>query len=227
LVTTALFPILSRSAHDYPTIRRALAQTLRLQLAFTAPLSAAICVLAPVTPSLLGWPADFANSMPLLMILSLHVPIVGIDMVLGTVVMAIGRERVWVRVGLAAAVFNVAGNLLAIPFFEQVAGNGPIGASIMTVLTEVWMCVGALLLLPRQVLSLDVSRSVVGITVSAIGAAMVASSVLQISFVLAASAGAAVYWSMVVFVRAVSLDDLRYVLHRFPRLSRVWSRANA
>jgi PST family polysaccharide transporter len=89
LVITPLFPALSRSQQEPDALRRVIAQVLRAVLVLMVPLSAAICVLAPEIPTLLGWPADFENSVPLMQILSIQVPIVGFDMVLGAVLMSL------------------------------------------------------------------------------------------------------------------------------------------
>src|SRR5205085_32097 len=122
-------------------------------------------------------PDDFANAVPLMMILSVHLPIVAVDMLLGTVIMAIGREARWVRVGLIAAVFNMGVNLMCIPLSQQLAGNGAIGASITTVLTEVLMFFGALYLIPkhlfdRRIVWQAVRVVLAGLAMGAVGVAL-------------------------------------------------------
>jgi O-antigen/teichoic acid export membrane protein len=219
LVTAPLFPILSRSAHEPDTLRKAIAQTLRITLLLTMPIAAGICVVAPVVPAFLGWPADFASAVPLMMILSLQMPIVAVDMLLGTVIMAIGREGRWVRIGLVAAALNVGCNLIVIPFFEHTAGNGAIGASLVTVATEIWLFVGAMILIPKHLLDPGLVWQAARILVAAIGAALVATTLMPVALMVAAVAGAITYGLLVTVLRVIAADDLSYVNNRLFRRS--------
>jgi O-antigen/teichoic acid export membrane protein len=216
LLTTPLFPALSRSVGDPPALRRAIGQTLRIAMLFTVPLSAGIIALAPVVPSLLGWPDDFANAVPLMMILSLHLPVVAVDMVLGTVLMAIGREGRWVRIGIIAGVFNLSTNWFGIPLAEQMTGNGAIGASVITVATELLMLVGALVLLPKNLLQIGLVSVALRIAMGGVATGLVASSVLPHGLLLAIPAGALTYALVTASLRVLTLDDVRGVLGRLP-----------
>jgi hypothetical protein len=87
-----------------------------------------------------------------MMILALHVPIVAMDMILGMVLVAIDRQKAWILVGVGACLLNPLLNLFMIPATIGIFDNGAIGASVATVLTELLMMVGALLLRPRGVM---------------------------------------------------------------------------
>jgi hypothetical protein len=54
--------------------------------------------------------------------------------------------------GVAAAFLNPVLNLVAIPYTQATLGNGAIGAAAVTTITELFMLVVALRLLPRGVL---------------------------------------------------------------------------
>lgn len=149
LVVTPLLPALSRCAGDRVGFEQTLRRSIVAVLVLTVPLSAMITALAPSIPGLLHWPADFRQSVPLMVILSLHLPPVAVDMVLATALFALKRERQWLCVGVVAAVFNPALNLLLIPVFEHTFQNGAIAAAIITVATELLMFVGAVILLPK------------------------------------------------------------------------------
>jgi O-antigen/teichoic acid export membrane protein len=217
LLNTPLLPALSRNAHDPVVLRRAIAKTLRMTMLLTVPLSVGTYVVASVVPGLLGWPIDFVNAVPLMMILSIQMPIVAVDMVLGTVIMAIGREHFWVKLGLAAAVVNIVGNLVAIPFFEHAAGNGPIGASIVTGLTEIWMFAGAIFIIPKHLFDSRILWQAARIIVAATCAGMIATVLLPITFVVSAVAGALTYLLVAWLLRAVSFEDVQYIRERLFR----------
>jgi O-antigen/teichoic acid export membrane protein len=224
LLVTPLFPAVIRAAQDPEILRRTIAQTVRLTLFITVPLSAGICVIAPLIPSLLGWGSDFEGAIPLLTILTLQVPVMSINIVLGTVIMAMGRERTWLKVGLVAAALSVSGNLVAIPFFEHVASNGAIGASITTVVTEVWMFVGALLVIPRQLLDSSSVWNGSRILVAGVAAGVIATLLMPIALFVSAIAGALTYLALALMLRVVSINDVRFLRDRLPQRFRYSTR---
>jgi O-antigen/teichoic acid export membrane protein len=151
LISAPLLPVLSRCASDHAAFQRTLRRSILAAMLVVIPLSVLLIALAPVIPGLLGWPGAFQNAVPLMMILALHEPIVAADIMLGTALVALRRETPWLWVGVVAALFNPAANLVLIPFFQHSAQNGAIGAAIVTVLTEMVMLGGALLLLRGSV----------------------------------------------------------------------------
>jgi hypothetical protein len=87
----------------------------------------------------------------LIVLLSLNLPFVALDMILGTVLIANGRQIAWTCVGVVACFLNPLVNLWAIPFTQHLYGDGAIGAALTTIMSEVIMLVGALLLRPKQI----------------------------------------------------------------------------
>jgi O-antigen/teichoic acid export membrane protein len=213
LIITPLFPALSRSAHEPDTIRRTLTRTMRILLLLMAPLSAGIAALSPVIPALLGWPADFDNASPLIATLALQLPIVGVDMILGVVLMAIGRQGRWVVVGLSTAVLKIVLNFAAIPLFENLTGNGAIGASLVTLITELVMFGGAIVLIPKHLLDARMAVDAARIALASLATFAVASNLLHfgahLGVVLAVPAGALAYLAVALALGVVSRDDVR------------------
>jgi O-antigen/teichoic acid export membrane protein len=148
IVVTASFPQLSAdSVSASPAFNSLVNRAVRLVFFASAPMAAGVALVAGDLIAFLHYPAQFTHSIPLLQILALHVPVVGITMVLGSALMARDRQRQWVTVGVIAAVFNPLCNLFAIPATARAFGNGAVGASIITVATELLMLSGALYLL--------------------------------------------------------------------------------
>lgn len=173
IVCTPLLPVLSRCSKDPRVFAETVQRAVLVVLVLVVPLSAGLLALAPAVPWLLHWPSAFEGAVPLMMILCVHLPVVGVDMVLGTSLFALRREKAWLVVGIAATLFNPALNLVLIPFCEQTLHNGAIGASIATVLTELLMFVGAVIVLPRGIVdwsTLSISARVVlaGVCVAAV-----------------------------------------------------------
>jgi O-antigen/teichoic acid export membrane protein len=170
-VATAFFPAFSAQSVKIPkefanTANRAL----HLVALIATPAAVGIAVIASSFLALL-YGSEFRGAVPLMQILAIHIPIVGMDIILGSVLVAADKQRQWVYVGVIAAIFNPLLNLVAIPLTVNWFDNGAIGAATVTVLTEGVMMIGAIYLRPEGVLDRPTAR-VMGRIVAA-SAAMV------------------------------------------------------
>ena len=146
-VTMALLPTISSATREQS---RALVQRcLDLVMFVSIPTSVFFLVGAQALITFLHYPAGFDNSIILLRILALHIPLTAFTMVAGTVLIAYDKEGPRTKAAVAAAVLNPIINLAAIPYFQHMNGNGAIGAAIVSVVIEVFMLVVMLLLLER------------------------------------------------------------------------------
>jgi O-antigen/teichoic acid export membrane protein len=196
VLVTVVFPSLSTQAiADKSEYSRLVNRALELAVLVGTPMAIGIALTARSIIGLFHYPAGFAQSVPLIRILAIHIPIVSMDMILGIALMAMDRQKAWVLVGCVAAIFNPVVNLVAIPFAVRRFSDGAIGASVVTVATEVVMMVGAIYLRPKGVLD--------GRTVSFL-LRCVGASVAMIPFVLLASSAPLVA-KMVIGVAAFAL----------------------
>jgi O-antigen/teichoic acid export membrane protein len=214
LIITPLFPALSRSVNQPDTIRRTITKTMRIVLLMMVPLSAGTIVVAPAIPALLGWPSDFTNASPLIAILSAQLPLVAVDMVLGVVLMAIGRQGPWVIVGIIAGVLKIGLDYAAIPLFENLAGNGGVGASIVTLVIEVVMFLGAVVLLPKHLLDPRIAWDAARILIAGMATYFIGAALLPLSLLLCVLGGALAYVVVGVALRVMTWDDARPVWYR-------------
>lgn len=155
VITMPLLPALSRSKDQPAVYRSVLGDSLATVLLLTVPVSAGIFALAPMIPTILGWPDEFQHSVPLIMLLAFQQPLIAVDMVLSAGLIALGRERPWLAVAVAGALFNPLLNLLAIPAAASLTGNGAIGAAVVELMTESLFLAGALRLTPRHLIGRD------------------------------------------------------------------------
>jgi O-antigen/teichoic acid export membrane protein len=159
LLATATFPTLSsQAANRSPDFSPAVNKALQLAVLVGTPIAVGIALIAPNIIALFHYPAEYHHSVVLIRILAIHIPIVALDIILANALMAGDRQKLWLVIGCVAAVFNTAVNLVAIPVTSRQYGNGAIGASIVTVATELLIMIGALLLRPTGV----VDRRTVG-----------------------------------------------------------------
>jgi O-antigen/teichoic acid export membrane protein len=218
-VGTAFFPALSADSVrlPYEFVRKA-NRALHFVALIATPAALGIALTASGFIDLLYGP-EFRQVVPLMWILAAHIPIVGIDIVLGSVVVAADRQKQWVIVGVVAAIFNPLVNLAVIPLSEQWFGNGAIGAAVVTVVTELILLAGALRLRPAGVLD--------GATARLLGRIVVASlTMVPVLLVLRPAplgvqivAGIAVYGLASLAFGTVSLHDVRAWTSRRPSAS--------
>jgi O-antigen/teichoic acid export membrane protein len=142
-------------------------------------------------------------------ILALQIPIISMDIVLGTVIIAADRQRQWVIVGLVAAIFNPLLNIVAIPASQSLFGNAAIGAATVTVVTELILMAGALILRPAGVL--DGATASMLLRISLASAAMIPVVLALGSAPLAAKVGVGIviYGVASLALRTTSLQEVR------------------
>jgi PST family polysaccharide transporter len=140
-LTTALFPHVSRLAHESPEAGMAFIRrnTLRISLPFIT-ISAGLLFGAPIIgPILFG--RKFGPSIPLLQIMSPIPFVVAIGVIYATFYMlAMGYKKQWSRLIISAGAFNF---VILIPLLLLMRAT--VAVAITSVLVEAWVTVGAYL----------------------------------------------------------------------------------
>jgi O-antigen/teichoic acid export membrane protein len=210
-VSLAFFPALSvEGIRDSESFARLANRA--LQVVFLVSIPAAIGIAAVADDFLqLVYGEEFRQAAPVMRILALHIPVMAIDIVLGTIVVAVDRQRQWVTLSVIAAICNPLLNLAAIPFTQRALGNGAIGAATVTVLTELFIMIGALRLRPAGVL--DRSTTSLALRVVAASATVVPVVLLLGSTPLAVKvvAGVGVYGVASVMLGTIPTEEIRGV----------------
>ena len=156
ILTTSIFPAMMRIGSDTvdeAAFSRASERLMNLVLFAAIPISAGTIAAANPLVRLLYGLGPFEHAGPNLQVLGFSILLVCIDVVLGTALIARGKEKAWAGMAIAAAFFNPLVNLWAIPLAERLYGNGGVGAAAATAVTELLMMFGALWLMPRGVFS--------------------------------------------------------------------------
>ncbi|HEY1280930.1 MAG TPA: flippase [Acidimicrobiales bacterium] len=208
-VSVAFFPALSaQRVHVPESFARTANRALHLVVFVATPAAFGIAVIADTFISTL-YGGQFQEAVPLMRILALHIPIVGMDIVLGSVLVTADRQRQWVMVGVIAAIFNPLINLAAIPLTDSWFGNGAIGAAIITVMTELIMMTGAIRLRPAGVLDAPTRNLLLRIVLA--GAAMIPVVLVLRPTPLPVQilAGAATYGLVSLALGTISIREIR------------------
>jgi O-antigen/teichoic acid export membrane protein len=209
VVMTAIFPALSATAKDVALFSAIARRGVRVGLLVTLPMALGLMVLADKVVEFLGYPPEFRNSVTPIVLLAPSLPLVAVNMIVGSVLVARDRQRSWALVGVGAAVINPALNLLAIPYTQAQFGNGAIGAAAVTSFTEVFLLVAGQYLLPKGIIDTGTALNALKCLLVGLTMAAVVWNVRELPVIFGVLVGAVVYVAGCFLVGAVSLDDLR------------------
>jgi len=180
-----------------------------LVLIFALPASIGIALVAQDVFTLLNYKPGYESAVVLIQILALHIPVVGMDMVLGSALIADDRQKQWTIVGCGAAALNPLLNLLAIPLTIHLFNNGAIGAAIITVATEVFMMIGALILRPRGIMDRPTASFAIRCATASVVMVPVVLAVGTAGLPVKIAAGVIAYGVASLALGTVSLDGFR------------------
>lgn len=145
-----IFPIFSRFWNDKNGIlEKSFGESLRLMILFGIPVSVLIYLFAePIVSFFMGL-ETYGPSVIILQIFAVSIPIVYLDFVLGSAILAsTEKQKSWALAGFLAIIVNISINYFLIPFTQTSFGNGGIGAAIATLATELFVMGYAIALLP-------------------------------------------------------------------------------
>lgn len=210
LMTTALLPTLSRTnfMHMEATAQIARKSTTVLLL-LVVPAAFAISVLSGKIIDLLNYPAEFKNSVPMLTILALSIPVTSFLTLLGTIAIATDRQKSWSIALCGAVALNLAINAAMIPYFHSASGNGAIGAATALLITECVMVFIGIRLIPQGVLNAETGITSLKILASGSAMAFVGLWVEVAGAKVQAPMMAISYAALVFCLRVVAMNDLR------------------
>ncbi|MGH2611140.1 MAG: polysaccharide biosynthesis C-terminal domain-containing protein, partial [Tepidiformaceae bacterium] len=208
VIMTAVFPALSASSreeHSFNTIAR---RALEVTALTTIPMAFGLVLVATALIRFFGYPEEFKDAVPALTILATTLPLVGINMMVGSVLAARDKQRHWAIAGVVAAVFNVSLNFAAIPYTQSEFGNGAIGAAVVTSLTEVLLLCAGLMLVPRGVFNRDTLRYVLKCVAAGLVMGAALWPIRDASVVVTVPLGAGAYFAAAFALQVVSKADL-------------------
>ncbi len=152
IFSQALFPVLTRiTGSSKENLTGALQKSLDVILFVGIPVSILLYVFAgPITGFLFGL-KEYGNTIIILKIFSFGLLLVYIDFVLGGTVLAINKQKLWSVIAGIAVIINIGLNYFLIRYFQLTSGNGGIGASIATLITESFIMCSAIFMLKGNI----------------------------------------------------------------------------
>ncbi len=209
LLTTATFPVLSRLwVHSPSEFGATVRKTLDLVLVIAVPVTIILFTLAEDIVGALFTLQSYAPAVPILRIQALSLALMFVDYLLVCALMAIGKERVWIAILVAACVLNPVLNWLLIPATDAQYANGAIGAALATLLAEVFIMASALRALPSATFGIESARVATRAIALGVllGAALLVGRMLGVPWLLAGAAGGVGYMAAVVWLRILPSD---------------------
>jgi O-antigen/teichoic acid export membrane protein len=226
IFTIAIFPVLARQwGKDPDSFPRMLQKSLDAIILAGIPMSIGAFAFAPEIIHLFYGSAMYEPSILLLRIFSIGIPLLYIDFVLGTMMMAADRQRIMTRTAFFAIFANIALNYALIPWTDAHLGNGGIGSAVATLATELFVMVNMVIMMPQSAftgarISLQVKAIISGVIMAAVMGA-----VLRVHWVMAGVLGTAAYAAGLWISKAFHPEDIMMITSvlgdRFPRLRRV------
>jgi O-antigen/teichoic acid export membrane protein len=216
VLITALLPALTRfHAQDKATMRLAVEKGMLAVLTTGIPLAVGSIILSGELIGFLRYPSEFQHSVPLLATLALTLPVTGSLMLVGTVVIAADKQKEWAITIAITAVISLAINVPFILFFDRVYGNGALGVTLASVLSEALMLALGIRLLPEGIMGRSVLIGLVrclAASAAMLGAMVGVKLLHDPGFLALVTLGAVVYFSALLAVRGITIDEVKYLL---------------
>ncbi len=149
----AVFPALSRlQAEASSSFKKLTRISFDLLLLIAMPMGLGLLVIANQLVVLIFGP-DFANSGPILMAFGVVLILTYQNVLIGMTLIASDRQNPWTRIIIIATLLSIPLDLILIPLCQQLLNNGAIGGALAFILTESFMLIAGLRLLPAGTLN--------------------------------------------------------------------------
>jgi O-antigen/teichoic acid export membrane protein len=171
----------------------------------------------------LGYPDAFNQSVPVLVVLAVTLPVSGALMIMGMIVVAMDHQAQWVKLMAVSLLVGFALNFALILGFERWSNNGAIGAAVAALAAESFQLILAGRLMPAGVLGrglyVQLSRALVAVTTMA-AVVLMGRDLLDLPEYALVFGGAASYGGVLLLIGGVQVSELT-------GLARQWLSARA
>lgn len=202
-----IFPVFSKLWQNTDgLLQNTIAKSLKLILIIGVPVAILVFAFAGNIIHFFMGLDEFQGSVVILQIFALSIPIIYVDLILGSAILgAANKQKAWAVVGFAAIVLNVGANYFFIPYTQNVYLNGGIGAAVATFVTELLMLCSAVYLLKDSFLSRFKLSYVIKPALA---------GVIMIALIwMAAAAG--IHWMLIILITGAAYIVSLYMLQLF------------
>jgi O-antigen/teichoic acid export membrane protein len=212
VLMTVAFPALAAASRDPERFNGIVRRAVQVVLLTTMPMALGIMLVPDRIVQVLHWSSSFQHSIAPIVLLAPSFPLVAVDMMIGTALNARDRQRQWALTGVAAAVLNPTLNFILIPYTQRQFGNGAIGAATVTTVTELFMMVVGLWLMPKGVLVRETAVWALRCLVACLVMAALVTLLRDAFIVVPVGVGVLSYVAASLSLGTLSLTDVRGTL---------------
>ncbi|MCU1503866.1 MAG: Polysaccharide biosynthesis protein [Ilumatobacteraceae bacterium] len=226
IVVGASTPSLSAFAQEQSERFVSLAnRSLRLVIAVSIPAATGVVIVAYDLMDLL-YNQGFEGTALLIRILAVHIPLAAISTVLGAILIASDRQNRYAITALIAAIANPPLTVLLIQLSKHWWHNGAIGAAVVTVLTEIFMVVGAFRLRRPGIFDRETKSFAARCIAANVLMAVPLLVLSELELFIKAVIGVVLYVLASLLFRTIRLADVRKAVDQFRGTGRPGGRRN-
>jgi O-antigen/teichoic acid export membrane protein len=156
---------------------------------------------------------EYTQSVRVLQIFSAGLMLVYVDIILGTAILASDKQKAWSITAFFAVLLNIGLNWFMIPFTQTHYGNGGLGAAIATIITEFYVMIVAIIIIPGSAYSNGpvtmLLKSLAGGVVMSL--AVMALQSLPLHWIAQAILGVAVYVIVCLMMKVLEPQELEFI----------------
>ena len=214
IFSLSILPVLSKMwGKEDGMLARTTQKSIQFMLISGIPISVVIFFLAEQIIKFFFGLHGYAPSVINLQIFSAGLLLVYIDMVLGTALFACDKQKLWATAAFFAVIVNITLNMFLIPYTQTQFGNGGIGASVATILTEFFVMLSALFIIPKSVF--NGANTTVSLKAIGAGAVMIIGmwgmSKASVVWYLQAPLGIGLYGSILLLSKTFTSQELDFM----------------
>jgi O-antigen/teichoic acid export membrane protein len=210
--TQAIFPVMSRQAHDDPpALLRTYQLAIKLLVMTALPVAVVSTLLARQLIGVLGGAAYLPDGAIALQLMIWSIPIGWINSITNYVLIALNRQRVLTWAFVIGVVFNVAANLVFLPRYSYPA------AAIITILSELTLLVAFYIVLRSALGRVSWLRL---LWRPALAMALMAGATLalaRVHLLAGLGGGLAIYLAALIALRPLTAEEMAQIAPLLPR----------
>ncbi len=216
IFSIAILPVMSKLfGKENLMLARTTQKGLDFILLTGIPMSVVCFFFAPQIIGFLFGIQDYAPAVFNLRIFATGLLLLYIDMILATALIACDKQKQLAIISAIAVFINVGLNYVMIPYTQARSGNGGVGAAIATTVTEFFVLVCNVLILPKSIFeggsSKVMLKSVAGGVATYLALDLLARTAPGVPWMAQAAAGGIFYVAVLLLMKTFGPEDKRFV----------------
>lgn len=212
ILSTAALPQLSIAARAPEAFGEMVRTSLRALILIGGLASACTYLTAEPAIALIYGNSSFEPAAAIIKVFSPTIFLVYLDILLGRALVLIGRAKSFVVLKSLTVALGVALDFALIPHFQLHHGNGALGLVASMLICECLVFIGAVALLPRGTLQIDLAYLILKVVVATIASIVFANTLNLYGTIVEILAAGFSFTCVALLLRALTPDDFKFVV---------------